>query len=454
MKKFGIYMLMLLLVAGGSFVAGSRYTRKGPLEKTPVMLEARGHEEDRPPGTVSLSPERQQAIGVQVGPVEKKGLAHTIRGLGRVAADENRIHRLVAPTEGWVVELDQGTTGSLVTKGQLLCKISGRDVFNRDIISGQQAFFLALNNLDLRKRPDQISEEQMAAANQQLLTAEKNLMAVGMGETQIEELKRTRKMARDIEIRSPVSGFILARNVSPSLRFDRNLELYRIADLSRVWILADIFEQEAEYFKPGLPVRISSVNLKKTYTAVVSSVPPLFDAASRTFKLRLELDNPGFILKPDMFVDVELPVSIPPVITVPADAILDSGLKKTVFVEKGTGFFEPRPVKTGRRFGSRVEVLKGLNPGERIVLSGTFLLDSETRMDLAAAGVTESLSLDPACGQEISIRKAQKAGLHSAFQGKVYYFVSEECRERFLKNPGRYVSPPAGSAVSPANSPQ
>jgi membrane fusion protein, copper/silver efflux system len=243
--------------------------------------------------------------------VENRAATHTIRAFGKVAADENRIHRVVAPAEGSVVVLDKGTTGSLVAKDQLLCRNSGRDIFNREIVSGQQAFFLALNALD-RKKSDHAPEEQLAAAAQQVLVTEKNLMAIGMVETQIKELECTRKPVREIEIRAPVAGLVLARNVSPNLRFERNLELYRIADLSRVWILADVYEQEAEFFKPGVRARVSLVHLKKTFTVRVSAVLPLFDAATRTLKVRLDAYNPGYTMRPDMFVDVEFPIQLPP----------------------------------------------------------------------------------------------------------------------------------------------
>jgi membrane fusion protein, copper/silver efflux system len=143
-------------------------------------------------------------------------------------------------------------------------------------------------------------------------------------------------------------------------------------------------------------------------------------------------------------VDVEFPIQLPPAITVPIDAVLDTGLKRTVFVDEGNGFFEPREVETGWRLGNRVEIIKGLSPGEKVVTSGTFLIDSESRMELAAAGITGNLSKDPVCGLDVSTRKAEKAGRKSIYQGKTYYFSSDECRARFEKNPNRYVGNPTG----------
>jgi RND family efflux transporter MFP subunit len=235
---------------------------------------------------------------------------------------------------------------------------------------------------------------------------------------------------------------VTVRNVSTGLRFDKGTELYRIADLSRVWILADLFENEASYFKPGRTVKVTLREQKKTFTAKVSSVLPQFDSATRTLKLRLEVDNPGHTLRPDMFVDVEIPVTFPPAVTVPADAILDSGIKKTVFVDRGNGIFEPRLVETGWRFGNRVEIKSGLKPGERIVVSGNFLIDSESKMELAAAGMFGTLEKDPVCGAGVAVRKAEKTGRISIYQGKTYYFSSLECKQQFDKNPNRYLEKP------------
>jgi multidrug efflux pump subunit AcrA (membrane-fusion protein) len=153
----------------------------------------------------------------------------------------------------------------------------------------------------------------------------------------------------------------------------------RLADLRRVWILADLFQNEAAFLKPGQAALITFADGAPMH-ARVSETLPLFDPASRTMKVRLEADNPAYRLQPGMLVDVEFPVRLPVSINIPVDALVDSGVHKTVFVDRGGGRFEPRSVETGWRFGDRVEIVKGLTPGERIALSGAFLLDSETRM--------------------------------------------------------------------------
>jgi len=180
-----------------------------------------------------------------------------------------------------------------------------------------------------------------------------------------------------------VDGFVLKRNVSPGLRFDRGFEFYRIADLNRVWILADVYRDQLPFIRRGASARISSTEVSRALTATVSASEPIFDEATLTLKVRLETANPNLALKPGMFVDVEFPVNLPPALVVPADAIVDSGLSKTVFVECGEGNFVPRVVETGWRIGGDVQVTKGITAGERIVISGTFLVDSESRMKAA-----------------------------------------------------------------------
>ena len=178
--------------------------------------------------------------------------------------------------------------------------------------------------------------------------------------------------------------------------------------------------------------------------ATVSEVLPEFDPATLTLKVRLEMDNPKFALRPGMFVDVEFPINMPPTVNVPVDAIMDSGLKKTVFVDRGNGYFEPRRVKTGWRLGDRVEIIEGLEPGERIVVSGNFLIDSESRMKLAAAGMFGEVTKDPVCGLNVDESKAKAAGFPSTFKDQTYYFCSEGCKQHFEKSPGRFAKKPGG----------
>jgi RND family efflux transporter MFP subunit len=211
------------------------------------------------------------------------------------------------------------------------------------------------------------------------------LRNLGMSEMQIEEISKNHMIPEDIYVVSPTDGFILSRNISPGMRFDRESELYRIADLSHVWIAAEVFGKDAAAFRAGTIARVTLPDTGETLQARVSDVLPEVDPATRTLRPRLLADNPGFKLRPNMFVNVEVPVSLPPGLTVPVYAILDSGLTKRVFVQTSQGHFEPRTVETGWKLNDRVQIVKGLHEGETVVSSGTFLVDSESRLQIASA---------------------------------------------------------------------
>jgi len=389
-----------------------------------------------PPGTVRITPEKQQVIGVKTGVVGKAAVGHFIRTVGRVAPDEKRVYRLVAGADGWIRETYNNDTGTLVRKDERLAS------FYSPLFRAAQLAYISLLGSSQEDRfhaggRQALAPSQLASVN--LQTYIDALESLGMSQQQINELASTRQITDKVFILAPTTGFIIARNVSPGQRFDKGTEWYRIADLSRVWVLADLFRNEAGSVRPGMKVGVTIPETKKTLTAFVSTVLPQFDATSRTLKVRLELDNPGYTLRPDMFVDVEFPVTLSPALTVPTDAILDSGLKKTVFVDKGDGVFEPREVETGWRLGDRVEIIRGLKPGERIAMSGTFLIDSESRMEMAAAGMVGTLVKDPVCGVDVSVNKAEKAGRKSKYKDVTYYFSSDDCKQKFDKNPVQYI---------------
>ena len=323
--------------------------------------------------------------------------------------------------------------------------------FTPGIISPpSKSYFIVLGNLEVLKKGSQLSPDQVIGLDTQIRGAEESLENLGMSKAQIKELAQKRQVSQDIFLTAPVTSFVLSRNISPGLKFSKGDELYKLADLSRVWILADIYENEARFITPGLKVRVTLPYQDKTLWATVTDIIPEFDKVSKTLKVRLEADNPDYSLRPDMFVDVEFPINLPAAVNVPVDAVLDSGLKKTVFVDRGNGFFEPRKVESGWRFGDRMEITQGLQPGERIVVSGNFLIDSESRMKLAAAGLFGEVARDPVCGVNLEEGKAKAAGHQSQYQGKTYIFCSEECKHKFTQHPERYAEKPG--AVRPATS--
>jgi len=402
------------------------------------------------PGTVKVSTDRQQLIGVKVGTVEKKPVSQTIRVLGRVAVDETRIYFINATVDGWISRTYANATGSFVKKDEVLAAF-----YAPEFLSSQQAYLFALRSKD-RAAGQKADTPGRAAQLQQfeinLQQYRDSLRNLGMGEAQINKLEKTRKYMENVDVTSPADGIILARGVSYGQRFERGKELYRIADLSRVWILADIFENEAQFFKPGSTVRVTLPHQDRTFSARVSNAVPQFDNVSRTLKVRLEADNPGMALLPDMFADIELPVNYPPTFTVPVDAVVDTGMRKIVFVDKGSGVFEPRRIETGWRRGGLVEITRGLMNGERIVISGTFMIDSESRMQAAAMGIYDESVMDPVCGMYIDEKKARASGRSIKSGGATFYFCSPECQHDFEKNPKKFINRTASQqpSVQPA----
>lgn len=411
MKHTWARSILAVMLAGGFFLAGAWYNQRATvkgnvqggrrilyyqdpmhpayksdkpgiapdcgMQLEPVYADSESESRDRhvlsSTGSVNITAQQQRSIGLQTEIVGPTASIHTFRVLGRVALDETRIYHMTAAADGWVRQAGPIVTGSIVQKDDVLATF-----YNRDFLTAQQTYLYALSTMDRFEKTE--SEDQLKAQRAQIRASEENLEFLGMGETQLREIARTRQNAKDIEFRSPVTGLVMARSAFSGLRFARGEELFRIADINHIWILADVFENDARLVRAarGATVRYQDRQLP----ARISNTLPQFDPVSRALKVRLETDNPGFLLRPDMFVDVEFHVSLPRGIAVPVDAVIDSGLHKTVYVETTDGSFTPRQVETGWRMGDFVQITKGLEPGERIVVAGNFLLDSESRMEL------------------------------------------------------------------------
>jgi len=326
--------------------------------------------------TIAVDAAKQQIIGVRVGTVATEAGVERIRLYGRVAAEETRIYKLNAGLDGYVRDLSGFTTGSAVKKDDWLITYSSPEI--RQPIQG---FVAALDSIDRETKNGTTDSTQMVYAKISQEQSVDRLITLGMSWLQIEEIRKTHMIPANVEISAPADGFIVARNVTAGEKIMRGTELFRIADLRQVWVVADVPPRDAERLQPGMSAEISLAGRVLPARARVSgAVLPQFDPATQSSKVRLEVDNPGFALRPDMFVDVHLEVPYAAATTVPADALVRSGMSTTVFVEGSAGVFEPRQVHTGRRLGDRVEILHGLVAGDRIVVSGTFMLDSESRM--------------------------------------------------------------------------
>ncbi|HET9596711.1 MAG TPA: efflux RND transporter periplasmic adaptor subunit [Anaeromyxobacteraceae bacterium] len=342
-----------------------------------------------PGRALALPPGKQGILGIAVVPVQRSARARSLRALGRVAPDEARLYKLNAGANGSIRDVASVVTGSRVRKDQVLGSF-----YAPDTISVTQLFILNTQGYARKKvrgandavqgeKGDDEADVGRNNSSLQQANIQQRIMQLenyGISARQRDEIMRSGRVPETIQIVAPADGVVLARNVFPGLKFDRGFEFYRIADLRRVWVLADVFPHDARHVRVGARAQVSVPEQGIALRATVAEILPQFDMASRTLKVRLEVDNPGSVLRPDMFVDVEWSVALPAAITVPSDAVVDSGRARRVFVETGAGAFEPRDVETGWRSGDVVEIVRGLSPGERVVTSGAFFLDSETRM--------------------------------------------------------------------------
>jgi RND family efflux transporter MFP subunit len=332
-------------------------------------------------GTVQITPEKQQLIGVKYEQVETGGGSRTIRAPGKVAIDETRIGHVHTKVEGWIDKVFVDFTGKLVEKGQPLLTI-----YSPDMLASQRELLLAAKAKTIMQ--DSALPSGFDQSESLLQATRRRLELWDLSEAQIDQVLKTGEPIKNITVYSPMTGYITDRKAFPQVKVMPDTDLYTIVDLSHVWIMADLFEYEAPNIHVGETAHVSLQALPgKSFSARIDYLQPEVDPMTRTLKVRLNMNNPGVMLKPDMYADVEFRVNIPSTLTVAADAVLNAGERKTVFVDRGNGFFEPRQVKTGEREGDRIQILSGLNGGERIVVSGNFLIDSESQMKAAASGM-------------------------------------------------------------------
>ena len=321
-----------------------------------------------------ISPEKQQLIGVTFSTAEIASGGESIRAAGRVTPDETRITRVHPKIEGWIEQTQVDFTGQLVAKGAPLLSI-----YSPEMLASEQEFLLALRARETMHS----SPSQEAALNADALVAASRhrLELWDLSAAQLEQVEESHTPLRAVTLYSPASGYVTSRNAFPGQKVAPETELYAISDLSRIWIMADAFEVDLPKVSVGQSAWVTPAGGSGAgFAARVAYIQPQIDPTTRTLKVRLEADNPNLRLKPDMFVNVELKIGLPGRVTVPADAVVNTGTRQTVFVDLGDGRLDPRAVQVGERLGDRVQILQGLRAGERVVSSGTFLVDSEAQL--------------------------------------------------------------------------
>ncbi len=330
-----------------------------------------------PPGTVTISSDKQQMMGVRTATVERKPLSRELRTTAQIVADETKTSHVHVKVSGYVHQVYVDFVGQQVKEGQPLFTL-----YSPDLLSTQQEYLIA-------KRGEQTLggapyNEVSEGARSLLKSARERLRLWDITDEQIKKLDETGKAEEMITFYSPVSGFVTDRKALPHMAVTPETELYTLADYSTVWANADIYEYELPYVRMGQRVKLSlSYDPGKSYSGRISFIYPTVDPQTRTAKARIEIANPNLELKPGMFADAAIKVEYGTKIIVPQEAVLNSGRRQTVFVVHEGGAFEPRTITVGPIVSGNVVVLSGLKEGEKIVTSGNFLIDSESRLKSA-----------------------------------------------------------------------
>ena len=334
-----------------------------------------------PPGTIRITSERQQIIGVKFATVELQGGRRDVRTVGQVTFDETRIAHVHTRFEGWIERVLVNFTGDIVRKGEPMLT-----VYSPEMLASQQELLLAARARDvMRDNPLRAAAEH---GDSLFAAARRRLQLWDLRDEQIDEVLKTGTTVRTVTVASPISGFITERNAFPNQKVTPDSDLYTIVDLTHVWVLADVFQGDIGVVNIGGTARVTlPYSEQAPLTARVNYIQPQVDPTTRAMKVRLDVSNPGMRLKPNMYVNVDFSLAQPERLTVPADAVLDTGERQMVFVDRGEGYLEPRSVAVGDRVGDRVSILRGLTAGERVVASGTFLVDSESRLRSATAAM-------------------------------------------------------------------
>ncbi len=348
-------------------------------------------------GQVKISVEKVQKLGVKTEQAAMRMLDKTVRAVGRVEIDERHIHNIAPKFEGWIEKLHVKTTGEPVKKGQALF-----DIYSPELVSAQREYAIAMQGVAALKDADADTRQSMQRLAEASLLRLRNW---DISEQQVKDLVSSGTTKRSMTFHAfhtPVNGIVLEKKALEGMRFMPGEVLYQIADLSSVWVIADVFEQNIGQVRIGSKVQVKLDAYKDMpFTGVVSLVYPTLNAATRTVPVRIEIANPKGLLKPAMFANVEIPVGgKDEVLTVPSSAVIDSGTRQVILVQLEPGRFDPRVVKLGSRSENHVEVLEGIAEGEQVVISANFLIDAESNLKAALSGLDSHVGSTPATSQK------------------------------------------------------
>lgn len=351
-----------------------------------VAVYAEPGSKDTNTGTVNIDPAMVQKIGVRTEKAQMTSLSRTVRAVGRVEFDEERMARLHPKVDGWIEDIYVDKTGQDVKQDAMLLSI-----YSPKLVSTQQEYLLALNNMAaLKESPiDDIRKGAVNMVNSSL----ERLRLLDVPEHQIRELESSRKIKKMLHIHTPVSGTVIRIGARQGQFVTPKTELYTIVDLNQVWVYADVYEYELPWIKIGDAVEITLASLPgKTFKSSVEYIYPYAESKTRTTKVRMVFDNPDLLLRPDVFAEVVIHSDTQDnAIVIPSQAVVRSGDRAQVFVVRAPGKFEPRVITLGIESKGLVTVLDGVQAGDEVVTSAQFLVDSESKLREATAKMMESL---------------------------------------------------------------
>lgn len=334
--------------------------------------------------TISVPERKQQFIGVKTRPVERRVLSHAVEAVARVDYDESRLSWVNTRVGGWIEDLHVDRTGELVRKGDPVLEI-----YSPDLVSAQEEYLVSLRNLERLESAGALGTA-VAQARALVEGSRERLALWDIPEPQIRALEERGTITRRMTIEAPVTGFVLEKTALLGKHVAAGENLYQIADLSTVWVMAEIYEYQAPLIRKGQEVLIRvSYEPGRSFHGRVDYVYPYLDPATRTIRVRIVAPNPGLTLRPEMYASVTFRVEeAQPELVVPNEAILDTGERLIAFVRRDEGTFEPRELRAGLRTREFTIVLEGLEEGEDVVTSGNFLIDSESRLKAALEGMS------------------------------------------------------------------
>lgn len=348
-------------------------------ERDSVQQTASTEKPSEEPPVVEIPLEKQQYIGVKTTTVQMKSVQKSLTTVGRIEYDEKKLATINSKVEGWIEKLYVDYTGKYINRGEPLAEI-----YSPELLATQQEFINLLKwkkSAELRTTNTELKSMLTKDTDSIIEAAKQRLRLWDITDEQIKKIEETGKPMRTLTLYSPVSGFVVQKAVFQGMRIMPGEKLFDVADMSTVWVIADVYEYQLPLIDVGQEAEITLSYLPgRIFKSKIEFVYPSLSPDTRTAKVRFSLPNKDHSLKPQMYTNIAIKRNLGKRLIIPDDAVIDTGKRQIVYVDKGDGFFEPREVVAGLRADGAVEIIKGLKAGEKVASSGNFLIDSEARL--------------------------------------------------------------------------